>query len=465
MMSYLQSFIHMGVTDHMDSSLRQKIIISNIVSVILCLIIGLPFTLITYIEAPLVAFEPAIVTGGVVLTPLLNRFGYYRSSRIVSSFLLIMAATMYHAFIVSGDSEPIIPIMLTQLSFSFAPFLYFQLKEWREMLFCVLLSTLLIMGYDQLSSWIEFPVDDTYMREKGFYYYFLFILAIFISYGCILGLIAMHDQESQKNKKLVREMEQQQSQLMASEEEMRTNLEMLQQAQDTENKRNWVSSHLTDFARYLRRCDNLEQMSKMLVSRMTQFLQAQQSGFYMVHAGEERLELVASYAYSNERKKNRFLPLTQGLLGQAYLEKDKQYYTDIPEDYAPIPSGLGKARPVSLLIYPFTHNDEVICLLEITCFHPLEAHHIEFVEKAGEAVAAFCHSYKINDQTNKLLQEAQRDLEINKSQEEEMRQNLEELAATEEDMHRKEQEYQVTIQQLRKKLKKIKDSSGPTIKQ
>jgi GAF domain-containing protein len=138
---------------------------------------------------------------------------------------------------------------------------------------------------------------------------------------------------------------------------------------------------------------------------------------------------------------NKQIAVGEGLLGQAYLEKDTIYLTDIPAGYLQITSGLGEANPACLLIVPLKTQDSVEGVLEIASFREFEDHEIAFVEKLAESIAAAIASVRINERTQNLLQEARQQAEELRSQEEEMRQNMEELVATQEEMKRKEAEY------------------------
>jgi GAF domain-containing protein len=116
-----------------------------------------------------------------------------------------------------------------------------------------------------------------------------------------------------------------------------------------------------------------------------------------------------------------------------------------------IRSGLGDAAPNSILIAPLLLNEEVLGMIEIASFNPLEPHEIEFVEKLGESIASTISNAMINNKTSVLLEETQRKTQEIMVREEEMRQNMEELMATQEDMGRQEREYINIIEDLRAK--------------
>lgn len=219
-----------------------------------------------------------------------------------------------------------------------------------------------------------------------------------------------------------------------------------------EEKRLWVTKGLAEFSELIRNHqENIEALAYESVVFLVKYLKAQQGGLFVVNTEDEKakdLELVACYAFDRKKFINRRIQIGEGLIGQAYLEADTIFLTEVPEGYTIIRSGLGDATPACLLIVPMKYNDEVQAIIEIASFVVYEPYQVEFLEKIGEFVASAVATVQTNQITKRLLVEAQSMGEEMKAQEEEMRQNMEELSATQEEMHRKEREYINRIQEL-----------------
>ena len=195
----------------------------------------------------------------------------------------------------------------------------------------------------------------------------------------------------------------------------------------------------------------------IVIKHLVGYLKANQGGLFILNENDATnpyLELISCYAYDRKKHLNKIIEIGEGLVGQAYLEKETIYITEIPKEYIHITSGLGGAAPTCILIVPIKNNNSVEGVIEIASFNLLEEHEISFIEKLAENIASALSNLKTNEKTKKLLQESQSQEEQLRSQEEEMRQNMEELSATQEQMVNKEREYLNVIEKLKISLAK-----------
>ncbi len=237
----------------------------------------------------------------------------------------------------------------------------------------------------------------------------------------------------------------------------------LKNISEQEKNQAWVNKGLAIFADLLRgQYSSLADFSDAFITALVKYLQANQGGVFILTGedqGNSALELYASYAYNRKKYQERKIKVGQGLLGQAFLEKESIYMTELPDQYTFVTSGLGEATPGAILITPLKYNEEVVGVLELASFDKLEKYQIEFVEKIAQSVASAVASIKINERTERLLHETKEQAENLRSQEEEMRQNLEELQTTQEKSEEMEKELRVHKQLLEQKLKEHETES------
>ena len=232
--------------------------------------------------------------------------------------------------------------------------------------------------------------------------------------------------------------------------------ENLKSVAEEDKKRNWSVTGQAKFGEILRHNqEDVKALGDQVISELVKYMQANQGSLFIINndnEGEEYLELVSCYAWDRKKHLEEKISKGQGLTGQAWLEGDVIYLTELPEDFIKITSGLGESTPTCVIIQPLAVNDEIFGVVELALFRELEEYEREFLTKIAESIASTVSGVSTTQKTKILLEQSQQQTEEMRAQEEEMRQNQEELQATQEEMERQKSELQEEILQLKQQL-------------
>lgn len=232
---------------------------------------------------------------------------------------------------------------------------------------------------------------------------------------------------------------------------MQSNLKVAKQKDMEETFFNVGMAQLGEMLR--KSYQSIEEQSFEVLKFLVKYIKANQGSIFVLNNDENSnvyLEAKAFYAYDRRKFISKKIELGEGLLGQAFLEKDILFLTEIPQDYVQITSGLGHANPNCVIIVPMLYNDEAHGVIELASFNVIKEYEIKFLRKAAENIASALAATKNNERMQKMLNELQLQSEAMRAQEEEMRQNMEELMATQEELTRKQK-----LSQSRERLESV----------
>lgn len=240
----------------------------------------------------------------------------------------------------------------------------------------------------------------------------------------------------------------------------------LKEFADEEKKRQWSIEGIAKFADILRSSqDNVNELADTVIAELIKYINANQGAIFLLNEKEHshnnkkhnELNLIASYAWGKKKYGKQTIIIGEGLVGQCAQEQDTLYYTDVPDNFVKIRSGLGEANPRCILIVPLKFNEELLGVVELASFKVLDSFEVEFVEQLAENIAATFSILKINQRTVHLLRSAQESNEHAREQEEELRQQTEEILATQEAMEKESQEQQKRIRELEQEVMQLKE--------
>ncbi|HAI74868.1 MAG TPA: pas/pac sensor protein [Microscillaceae bacterium] len=236
----------------------------------------------------------------------------------------------------------------------------------------------------------------------------------------------------------------------------------IQQAYKREEEGNWIITGRAEIGDILGNTTNIEELGEYVIEYVTKKINAVQGAFYTLNNFDEQdrnaiIEMNASFAYNKRKYLKAKFKASEGLVGQAVVEKDSILRTEIPDEYVTITSGLlGDRKPKSLLIVPLQTSVAaggeltVLGVMEFAGFEKFTPREVKFVEEISDIVARRVFNIKVQENTQKLLEESQtlgKELTV---QQEVLRQNAEVMEATQQQLRITNEELKFQIEEVRR---------------
>ncbi|MCZ8214857.1 MAG: GAF domain-containing protein, partial [Cyclobacteriaceae bacterium] len=159
-----------------------------------------------------------------------------------------------------------------------------------------------------------------------------------------------------------------------------------------DDQRNWMSTGLAEIGSLLRAN---HKSSAELYDQVLRFIikyTNTNQGALFITSGHElndlHLSLVACYAFDRTKYLTKRIETGEGMVGQCFAEGETIYLKEIPQEYVNITSGLGGAKPSTLLLVPLKINNEIVGVLEMASFKDFNGHAIELIQKFAESIAS-----------------------------------------------------------------------------
>jgi signal transduction histidine kinase/DNA-binding response OmpR family regulator/HAMP domain-containing protein len=176
-------------------------------------------------------------------------------------------------------------------------------------------------------------------------------------------------------------------------------------------EQDWLKSNLAKFTQMLQGQKDLNTVTRRILSELAQVVNAQKGMFYILEQDEnqrnQKLKLIAAYAYGDETKISKQFNLGEGLVGQCAVEKERILLTNVPKSYMKIGSGLGKASPVNLVVLPVLFEKEIKAVIELASFDTFTQTHLDVLNQLTESIGIVLNTIEANTRTESLLVQSQ----------------------------------------------------------
>lgn len=450
-MKLVTRIIQIGTFPELSEDIRAKVILANRINLLMMIT--------CFLVMPTTWATPSIFSLNIITAALYGTFIVFNAlhvhslSRFLTAILGILMCSYIHAIALPPNAPPSPGVVALSLALLPLAFVLFHFTELRMIMLVLAVDLLLICSYRWLNPVLYdpnygFPIDAVQ-------HFYLMVVSFFVAAGAQYLQVYGVRQTYRQGQQAVDALKLQQQEMKETQQQLHHTLEEVKEARQEDEKRNWTATGLARFTELLRKHHYLPDVYDDLISGLVRYLSANQGALFVLTEEEKEeayLKLVTCFAYERKKHLEQRVIIGQGLVGQAYLEKEPILLKEVPSDYVRITSGLGKSTPRFLVIVPLKVNGRIEGILEMASFQLLEDYQIKFLEKIGESIASAISNYRVAATTQSLLEQSKEQALELQSNEEAMKLNLEELKATQEEWQRIELAYAQRIQELEQQL-------------
>jgi HAMP domain-containing protein/CheY-like chemotaxis protein/predicted transcriptional regulator len=236
-----------------------------------------------------------------------------------------------------------------------------------------------------------------------------------------------------------------------------TMIDNLRLTTDRNTEQDWLKTNLARITNMLQGQRDLSTVGRMLLSELTQLVNAQMGVIYQMQGDDEgqTLRLLSAYADDADNGHPKTLRLGEGLIGQCALEKRHIRIHELPAHAVPIGSALFKIVPQNVVVLPILFENQVKAIIELASLTTFTDSQIAFLEQLTSSIGIVLNSIEATMQTEGLLSQSQNlagELQSQKKElqdtNDQLEQKAQQLAERNVDVERKNQE----IEQARRAL-------------
>ena len=237
-----------------------------------------------------------------------------------------------------------------------------------------------------------------------------------------------------------------------------TNLRALKKAEQESANKNWLLSGSFELNEKTRGEREAGEVAQAVIEQLCTYMRAQIGVIYLYENGQ--LNLSGSYAFHHRKQNASVIKPGEGLVGQAAAEKKTIIFTEVPDDYIKVNSGLGNISPKNIILLPLLQDGSVKGVIEIGTIRQLSALDEQFLNMVAENLAIVFNAAQSRTKLKELLEETQRQAEELETQQEELRQSNEDLLEKTELLEKSEAELKTQQEELQQSNEELEEKAN-----
>jgi CheY-like chemotaxis protein/HAMP domain-containing protein/GAF domain-containing protein len=178
---------------------------------------------------------------------------------------------------------------------------------------------------------------------------------------------------------------------------------------DRNTEQDWLKTNLARFTNMLQGQRDLSTVGRMLLSELAPLVGAQHGVIYQVQddGAVGGLKLLSGYADDVSNGYSEHLQLGEGLIGQCARDARRMFITEMPQNVAPISSGLFRSPPRNAIVLPVSFEGQVKAVIELASLGAFTDLQMSFLEQLTTSIGIVLNSIEATMQTEGLLKQSQ----------------------------------------------------------
>ncbi|MBI1948459.1 MAG: response regulator [Deltaproteobacteria bacterium] len=198
-------------------------------------------------------------------------------------------------------------------------------------------------------------------------------------------------------------------------------------------EQSWVETGLNQLVARLQGEQAIDELGRNGLSSLARYLDAQVGAMY-VRQETGDLERCGSYARGVVQQGSEVVRPGEGLVGQTALDGKAMVVRDLPDGYVDVRSGVGAAKPRTLVLVPTTVDGVVNGVLEVGFLAEPGERVRRLLDEAALSLGTAFRSARYRQRQIELLAETQQQAEELKAQQEALKASNDEMHATNEEL-------------------------------
>ena len=240
-----------------------------------------------------------------------------------------------------------------------------------------------------------------------------------------------------------------------------TMIDNLRLTTDRNTEQDWLKTNLAKFTSMLQGQRDLTTVGRLLLSELTQLVNAQLGVIYQVENEETGfLRLLSAYADDGSTGHPQMLRLGEGLIGQCAAEKRRMLITEMPAHAVPIGSALFKVVPQNIIVLPVLFEDQVKAVIELASMSSFTTLQISFLEQLTTSIGIVLNSIEATMQTEGLLKQSQNLAGELQTQQKELQQTNDQLEQKAQQLAERNVEVERKNQEIEQARRALEEKAG-----